>query len=184
MNFIMQGWFGLSRPSAKAFVTTLTAGEPLLNKSRLQLLSPFLDNEGVFRVGGRLQSSGLAFRKKDPVLLPARHELTNLILDNEHNKRNLHAGPQLLIASLRQRYWIIGARNIVRDFVRKCVVCCRHRASVTQQMMGSLPIEILQPARPFSTSGYDQDWCPSAPFKDGKMLDSSICLLCSESYTS
>ncbi|XP_035212566.1 uncharacterized protein LOC118186569 [Stegodyphus dumicola] len=42
---------------------------------------------------------------------------------------------------IQEQYWIIGARAIIRDFVRKCIKCFRIRASIdhTNQLMSDLP---------------------------------------------
>lgn len=135
-------------------IARLSKKAALSSSSRLKTLCPFLDADGVLRVGGRLQSSNLPFSKKHPILLPAKHKLTDLIVECEH-LRNLHAGPSLLLASLRQRYWILGARNTVRTVTHKCVECCRNRAESIQQIMGSLPKERLTPAKTFSVTGVD-----------------------------
>jgi hypothetical protein len=72
------------------------------SKRQLQPLHPFLDREGYPRVGGRLQHSHLPYDSKYQLILPPAHHLTELIIMNEHWKL-LHAGPQLLSASLRQQ---------------------------------------------------------------------------------
>ncbi|XP_064645418.1 uncharacterized protein LOC135498615 [Lineus longissimus] len=90
-------------------IARLKAGEIMVSKN-LQALCPFLNSEDVLCVGGRLQESTLKFASRHPILLPAKHKLTMLIIGAEH-KRNLHAGPQLLLASLRQRYWTQWSRN-------------------------------------------------------------------------
>jgi hypothetical protein len=45
--------------------------------------------------------------------LPPTHHLTEMIIMNER-LRILHAGPQLLIASLRQQYWIPRIKRVIR----------------------------------------------------------------------
>ena len=66
-----------------------------------------------------------------------------------------HAGPQLLIASLRERYWIPRMRNLVRTVIHQCLTCYRFKAQATQQLMGELPSTRIQPMRPFLTTGVD-----------------------------
>ena len=135
-------------------IERLKAKEALLNKSRLLSLCPFVDKHGLLRVGGRLGLSNLPYRKRHPALLPRKHELTRLIIIFEH-RINLHAGPQDLQAALRQRYWIIGARDLVRHIVHKCVLCRKRRAELIQQLMGMLPIERTMLSRPFLNTGVD-----------------------------
>ncbi|XP_030753971.1 uncharacterized protein LOC115880817 [Sitophilus oryzae] len=124
-----------------------------INKSLLSL-TPFLCPQGLIRVGGRLSNSNFSFDKKHPVLLSSKHKLTKLLVNSEH-KRLLHAGPQMLLASIRDKYWLLGGRNLCRHVVRSCVGCFRANPNVTTQIMGNLPVQRLTPAYPFSKTGVD-----------------------------
>lgn len=124
------------------------------SKSKLFALTPFLDVSGILRVGGRLKHSNFDDWKKHPAVLPSNHHLSYLIAENEH-KRLLHAGPQLLLASLRDRYWFISGRNLAKKIVHKCIRCFRFNAKNVQAIMGDLPKARVTPARPFLNSGVD-----------------------------
>jgi hypothetical protein len=56
--------------------------------------------------------------------LPADNHLTKLIVAAEHLRLH-HAGPQLLIASLRERYWVPRIRNLVKSIIYQCLICYR-----------------------------------------------------------
>lgn len=60
-------------------------------KSKLSNLSPFLDSQGIIRVGGRLLKSSLAMDAKHQMLLPGNHPFTQFVIRHEHYKQ-LHAG--------------------------------------------------------------------------------------------
>ena len=118
-------------------------------------LSPFLDEHSkVIRVGGRLQNSHLPYDKKHPLLLPKACPLTSLLFQYEH-KKNLHAGPQLMLAVLQQRFWIVGARSVARKISRQCVTCHRYKAESAEQLMAPLPLVRATPANPFLRVGID-----------------------------
>jgi len=87
-------------------------------KSQLQSLHPFLDKEGYLRVGGRLYHSHLPYDSKHQLTLPSVHHFTEMIIMNEH-LRLLHAGPQLLSASLRQQYWIPRKKEVIRSVLHR-----------------------------------------------------------------
>ncbi|XP_011252903.1 uncharacterized protein LOC105249275 [Camponotus floridanus] len=72
-------------------------------------LRPFLDEEKIIRIGGRLKHSTLLFTTKHPILL-APHPLVKLIIRHAH-VRSLHASVQLTLATTRQDYWILKART-------------------------------------------------------------------------
>lgn len=122
--------------------------------NKLKSLCPFLDKIGIMRVRGRLEKSQMDEQAKHPIVLPHSSHLTHLIVADAHEK-TLHGGPQLMSNFLRSVYWILGARSLVQQYVRKCVTCARQRASVRNQLMGDLPSVRCTPARPFLHSGVD-----------------------------
>lgn len=108
----------------------------------------------MIRVGGRITNSNYDFQKRHPVILPSKHHLTNLIAKSEHINQ-LHCGPQALLASLRQKYWPLGGKNLVRSLVRNCLTCFRVSPSQERYIMGNLPSDRCTPSRPFLISGVD-----------------------------
>ncbi|CAB4015158.1 Hypothetical predicted protein [Paramuricea clavata] len=82
-------------------IAVLKKGKQLSNKHYLKPLNPFLDNEGLLRVGGRLSQSQLEFDSPHPLILHGKHRLTTLLVEHEH-KRLCHAGPKLLLGTLQQ----------------------------------------------------------------------------------
>lgn len=70
--------------------------------------------------------------------------------------RLLHASTRLTLAQLRERYWIVRARQLVRSVIHKCVRCTRERALSPEQLMGNLPdYRVTRTARPFVHTGVD-----------------------------
>jgi hypothetical protein len=65
--------------------------------SSLKTLHPFIDQEGLLRVGGRLQQSTLPYQAIHQTILPPNHHFKKLIVSAEHIRLH-HAGPQLLTA--------------------------------------------------------------------------------------
>ena len=124
------------------------------SKHPIQKLSPFLDQDGVIRVGGRLTNSALSLDRKHPMLLPKRHPFAGLLVRYEHI-RNLHTGNESLLALLGRRYWILGARDIIRKNGKLCVRCQRFNAAAAQQFMGNLPEVRVNSSDVFSHVGLD-----------------------------
>ncbi|XP_055715024.1 uncharacterized protein LOC129809241 [Phlebotomus papatasi] len=116
-------------------------------------LQPFLDSTGLIRVGGRLQHSPFTYDAKHPILL-ANSALTKLIAEREHS-RNLHCGPQALLAAMRQRFWPIRGRHLVRGIYRKCIRCFRFQPRLQQQIMGQLPEHRTTFSKPFTATSVD-----------------------------
>ncbi|GFQ79621.1 integrase catalytic domain-containing protein [Trichonephila clavata] len=61
----------------------------ILPNSKIKNLNPFLDRDGILRVGGSLGNSDLPYVAKYPAILPSNHKLTNIIIMYFH-KKNLH----------------------------------------------------------------------------------------------
>lgn len=135
-------------------IRTLSQGLPLQKSNPLLKLTPFMDSEGLLRIGGRLKSSQLPASAKHPLILPKESTLTKLIIADAH-LRTMHGGTQLTLSFIRNTYWIIGGRAPVRSYILKCVRCARYRQKRAQQIMGQLPVEKLTPSRPFLNSGVD-----------------------------
>ena len=88
--------------------------------SSLKTLHPFIDQEGLLRVGGRLQQSALPYEAIHQLILPVNHHFTKLVVSAEHIRLH-HAGPLLLIASLREKFWIPWIRN-VNTIMHQCLL--------------------------------------------------------------
>lgn len=127
----------------------------------LRNLTPFLHNivlndrtYPVLRVGGRLLRAPIAFDAKFPALLPKQHRFTQLYIEFLH-RQHLHAGPKALTGILRQKVWIVNARDLVRKVVKQCVHCFHYQPKLQQQIMGNLPSDRLKAQRPFLVTGLD-----------------------------
>ena len=128
---------------------------PRLKKSsKLYKLDPFLD-DNMFRVGGRLERAELPYSAKHPLLLPKESVVSKLIMEDAH-KCCGHLGKNTVLAFLRQKYWIIGARTYLKSLLSKCVTCRKYRAPCSKQKMANLPGERLTADEPpFSRIGMD-----------------------------
>ncbi|XP_062550901.1 uncharacterized protein LOC134215806 [Armigeres subalbatus] len=124
-----------------------------LRKSPLKTLHPFIHDE-LLLVGGRLNHSSYSFTRKHPILLPEVHPLTSLLIDSVH-KQLLHAGPRAMIAHIREQFWPLHLRNLVRRHVNTCLRCYRVRPQSECQLMGQLPKVRVTPARAFLNTGVD-----------------------------
>ncbi|XP_029165367.1 uncharacterized protein LOC114936359 [Nylanderia fulva] len=117
----------------------LKSNKPLPTHSPILSLNPFLDSDGLIRVGGRLEHSSLSFQSKHPILL-ANHTITTMIIRYTHVTRVLDFESK---KSSKVGYY-------------KCVPCTREKAQVASQLMGQLPTSrVSAPSRAFLHSGVD-----------------------------
>ena len=100
------------------------AKRPIPSKSRVLRLNPILDEDGILRVGGRLQHSLLPYSHKHPIILPDDSHLASLWIDDAH-RRCLHGGTQLTLSTMRQHCWILRGRPLVKTHIHRCPTCVR-----------------------------------------------------------
>ncbi|XP_046746410.1 uncharacterized protein LOC124411360 [Diprion similis] len=117
-------------------------------------LTPFIDSDGVLRVGGRLDNAELSYDVKHPAILPRSSRFSELIIADAHQQTK-HGGTQSTLAFIRRLYWIIGGSAPVKSHILRCVVCARQRGIRAHQLMGQLPLARVTPSRPFSHTGID-----------------------------
>ncbi len=68
--------------------------------------------------------------------LPADVQLTKLILEHEH-RIHLHPSVSALFVIARQRYWVFGARNLIRKITHDCLKCFKQRQLTSYQFMSA-----------------------------------------------
>lgn len=141
---------------AKSFepeIVSCLNNDELPTKSKLSSLRPFLDRDGILRVGGRLANSNLPFKSKHPIILPKTHHFTKLIIEQAH-KLTLHGGPTMM-SSFLSNYWIFGKSQQIRRVFSKCVTCFTFNCKPQGQVMANLPKNRVIPNPAFSHSGVD-----------------------------
>ncbi|XP_055856101.1 uncharacterized protein LOC129919272 [Episyrphus balteatus] len=136
-------------------IKALKADRCVDKMSKLCSLSPFIDVVGLLRVGGRISNArNVPFAIKHPVILPKNNPITRLILLDAH-RNLLHIGVSGLFTLIRQEYWILGSRNLIRKLVHDCITCFRHRKNTSTQLMGNLPSSRVNPSFAFAHTGCD-----------------------------
>ncbi|XP_017483674.1 PREDICTED: uncharacterized protein LOC108372479, partial [Rhagoletis zephyria] len=108
----------------------------------------------IIRVGGRITNSSLPFDAKHPIVLPRSHPFVRTIIEHLH-RRHSHAGCQTLLSIVRDKFWVINARSIIRQVVHRCTLCYRNKPQLQEQLMGALPRERVEPSHPFAVTGID-----------------------------
>ena len=121
--------------------------------SKVYKLSPSIDGGGLV-VGGRLRHATLPRQAKYPVLLPRRHRLSELIVREYHGES--HLGVEWTLCKIRDKYWIVNARALIKQIKHLCVTCKRLYATPLVQKMADLPPERCNPNEaPFTYVGVD-----------------------------
>ncbi|XP_033315624.1 uncharacterized protein LOC117213980, partial [Bombus bifarius] len=134
-------------------IRTLQKDRNAAIKGKLTRLNPFIDKEGILRVGGRLGHSSMTFAQKHPIVLP-KSSVTTRIIEHEH-KIHMHSGTQATLYAVRQRYWPVDGRSQVWRAIKGCVRCCRAQPPPVEYVMGNLPEARVTESRPFTNVGVD-----------------------------
>jgi hypothetical protein len=134
----------------------LKKGKNVSSSSKLAPLNPKLDSEGVMRSDTRLKFVDfISYDARFPIILPRKHWVTKLIVKNCHEK-TCHGGTNLTLAKLSGRYWVISAREEIRNWENQCAKCKRSKAQGSNQIMGALPVERFgQSMRAFTNTAVD-----------------------------
>lgn len=117
-------------------------------------LSPFVDSDGLIRVGGRLKYSSIPYDGKHQLLLPDKHQVTLALIRKLHEE-HLHVGQRGLLSIVRERFWPINAKSLIKKTIATCYVCCRNNPRPSSQYMGNLPDYRITPSPVFANTGVD-----------------------------
>lgn len=150
----------------------------MLKRSKLRNLCPFIDKNGILRVGGRIQNSQMAYDTQHQIILPTKSYLSRLIIKDAHI-RTMHGGPLVMLNYLRSKYWILRAKDLTKKIYRECVTCIRYSKKNTTQLMGQLPHVRVTADRAFKSTGVDYAGPINIRFSPGrgsKSYKGYICL--------
>ena len=124
-------------------------------KGRLWRLNPFVDEEGVLRVGGRLGAATENGKLKHPVIIPKRAVCTRRLIEWHHSQIQ-HRGKHSTVNRLREfGYWVINGGKEVGSVVYHCVRCRWLRGRFGEQKMAELPADRISTEPPFTFCGMD-----------------------------
>ncbi|GFY78150.1 integrase catalytic domain-containing protein [Trichonephila inaurata madagascariensis] len=103
-------------------ITCLKSSKTLQKDSKL-CFNPFLDDNRALRVTGRLgKTTHLSANEKHPIILPCKSRLTELLIWESH-KRVFHSGVSHTLVQVREKYWILKARQTIKSLPKKCITC-------------------------------------------------------------
>ncbi|XP_067615344.1 uncharacterized protein [Eurosta solidaginis] len=118
-------------------------GKEISNQSPLVQLSPYLDENGVLRVRGRIDAaSWLPICTRRPIILPPKYVHTKLITEHYHILMD-HQNTEATICAIRREYWVPRLRILLRNVIANCKVCRLRKAAPVPPLMGPLPVDRL-----------------------------------------
>ncbi|XP_059097362.1 uncharacterized protein LOC131891740 [Tigriopus californicus] len=145
----------LQAQSFEEEVASIQTSRPIRKSSKLRKFTPFLDEDGVLRVGGRLSNARhLTFDQRHPIILAKGHIATLLV--RATHARSGHLGRAFVINRLRERFRIIGEGSLVKTILNDCISCRKYQGKVEAQVMADLPQDrVMGNNPPFTNTGVD-----------------------------
>ena len=103
-------------------------GRVLPTESKILALKPNLDDDGLIQSDRRLKNAKFfSYDVRYPVVLPRRSWVSKLILKDAHERGNHAFGTNQTLATLSTRYWIISAREVIKEWEREFAECCQRK---------------------------------------------------------
>ncbi|GFU99656.1 putative RNA-directed DNA polymerase from transposon X-element [Trichonephila clavipes] len=106
------------------------------------------DEEGIKRVKTRITERSDHPEFIYPIILPGECLFTQQLIEYYH-RQNCHAGTQILLGILRERFWIVSSRRVARKIVRSCIRCKRYKCKSPNREPVSLPGDRVNDAAVF-----------------------------------
>ncbi|XP_052694947.1 uncharacterized protein LOC128173267 [Crassostrea angulata] len=128
-------------------INSLKSGKLLNKDTSISTLAPFLDENGLMCVGGRLNKAAgiLPSKEINPIILPKNSHISVLLIRHFHEQVK-HQGRLFTEGTLRTAgYWILGGKRMILSFIPTCVTCRKLRRGLETQMMADLPEDRITP---------------------------------------
>jgi len=137
-------------------VTALSMKLPISKNSNIKNLCPIIDENNIMRANGRLDKVEiLSSDTKYPILLPKSHYITMLIVRFYHEKYQ-HKKTETVIAAIRQRFWVVDLRAVLKRVSAICQKCKNDKAKPQAPQMAALPLcRTAAYFKPFTHTGVD-----------------------------
>ena len=115
----------------------LARNKQLINHPEFISLNPYLDNDNLMRVNRRVKSTYIFLNNSDQVILLKTHPVPKLIISHYH-KLTLHSGREQILASVREKFWILACCGLIKQVINSCPLCKFRSAKSHQPIIPKL----------------------------------------------
>lgn len=91
-----------------------------------------------------MENAPVSFERKHPIILPSKHHVTNLVIQNCHHQHG-QCCPSQFLAFFRRRFWIVRGLSAVRKVLSNCMNCRKQNARPGEQIMDPFPSARVAP---------------------------------------
>lgn len=111
----------------------------VLPSSPLYKCTPYIDQDGIIRMHGRIDSANdVAYSMKRPIVLPRYYAITRLLIAHVHNVYH-HRNHRTVFNEIRQRFYVPQLRVVLNSVKHDCQRCKNKRAKAQPPQMADLP---------------------------------------------
>ena len=103
--------------------------------------------DGLLYVRGRLTQASKPNAAKHQLILPKKRPVVDLIVRHYHLKSG-HSGLEHVLSLIRERFWILKARTVVKSVLYGCFDYKWRQAPLGEQQMADLPTDCVTPEKP------------------------------------
>ena len=122
---------------------------------RVKQFGLYLDELGLLKCGGRLHNSSMPLSTRNPILLPSNNKFVELLVRDNHT-RVQHNGVKDTLTTIREKYWILKGRQVVKRIIKTCVICRRAEGKpYSSPPSPDLPEFRVSEEPPFTNVGLD-----------------------------
>ena len=122
--------------------------------SKLAPLNPFVDEDGIIRIGSRIANAPINQEKRFPIILPKEDQSVKDLITATHIQE-FHRGPNHTLATLRNKVWILRGLQACKSAIHRCFTCQKAFKRAEEQRMAPLPVERVSFNAPFEVTGID-----------------------------
>ena len=131
-------------------ISSLKSNTVIHKSNSLFKLDPFLDTDGVLRVGGKLKRSMFDINEAHPVILPKTNLITEAIVTWCH-ENVAHSGRSMTLNNLwKNGLWVISVNSVVRRTIFRSVTCRKLHEAFGYQKVLDFPKDKCIEAPPFA----------------------------------
>lgn len=124
-------------------------------KHYIKKMNPFIDEAGLLRVGGRLRNSPLPYDSVHPIIISSISYPAKLLVQHLHEKSG-HMGREAVLTHVREKYYIVKCSKLVRNVLKRCIICRKVQGLPSNQIMSDLPVDrVTGDAPPFASTATD-----------------------------
>ena len=114
----------------------LSSKQTVDKNSTILSLTPFLDENHYFCVGGCLKHANIPTNSKNQIILPKDHYLSRFFYKKTH-EQNVHVGREHTRSLLRKHFWIAAWRGLIKNILSDCIYCRRQFVKPEAPSMGT-----------------------------------------------